>query len=243
MKRILVFCAVLAIIFTSTQASPAAYTIDGDISDWGVTPFVDWVPDNTTYWVQTDNVNTYNATGYFEDYDFEAMYLDSDKKNVYIAVVSSVLNGDLGIDTDGDSTISTHGIVQGLDMAVQIPSGNVLSNPAWLDTLQYKWSDGWQGAPYKATGGTQSGLAEVESKYYNSMEDGTCILEIAIPRSLLPAYYGCEGASLMLHMSQICGNDSINLTGYITPIPAPGAILLGSIGAALVGWLRKRKSL
>jgi hypothetical protein len=39
--------------------------------------------------------------------------------------------------------------------------------------------------------------------------------------------------------------DDIEFTEFnpISPIPAPGAVLLGSLGAGLVGWLRRRKTL
>ncbi|MCU0914455.1 MAG: hypothetical protein MUC88_07840 [Planctomycetes bacterium] len=233
-----------------TSAAFAGYTVDGSLSDWGVTPFVDWIPNPPADFTETNNVNFYHAAAYSESYDFEAMYFDNDAGQLYLGVVSSHPlvplegAGDIGIDLNGDMTVSEHGVVTGLEYALLVGAdhvGQVRHDPVWSLTTAKEWPDGWQGSPFRALGGTVVGEGTVAVAHYPNLEFGTYILEAAVPWDIVGGYG--QAWFVGLHMSNWCGNDSINLHGSVTGppvvIPAPGALVLVGLGASLVGWWRR----
>jgi hypothetical protein len=242
-----VFAIVILILILCSNTC-AGYVVDADLSDWGVTPFVNWQPKDNVDYIVADGVNLYDCLDYREEYDYEALYFDDDAENFYFAVVGSYAlgedtkGGDLGIDLNNDFSVSSHGSVTGLEYAVKISSdvtGTVLADPTWSRTWPHEWPDGWQGAPYDASDGTILGIATVAVEYYPLMEDGTYILEIAVPRDLFPDQYR-SGDVVNCHISHWCGNDSINLSGVIN-IPEPATLLFCCAGMYFTYYLRRKQ--
>lgn len=125
--RIFLFFTVVFVLFNINN-NVLAIDVDGDLSDWGVTPGDDWIPDvESEYWVE-DFVD-YNHSGYVgpgyggQPFDFEALYARIEDNTLYVALVSGMpyfgaspifhengnpytsqfqLPGDLAIDTTGD---------------------------------------------------------------------------------------------------------------------------------------------
>ncbi|MFC1576948.1 PEP-CTERM sorting domain-containing protein [Candidatus Omnitrophota bacterium] len=111
MKKLLLISFALALVLAVSGRAAFAYSIDGDLSDWGVSLFSDWIADSPTADQVVDDDHTIFGdywtpiTGKtYEQHDVEALYFDDSPTDVYISMVSSRYFNHAALSKSGDGT-------------------------------------------------------------------------------------------------------------------------------------------
>lgn len=226
----------LSAVLLTTYAS--AYAIDGNLNDWGVTPFSDWVPDTGTvdYTVEDFTGSNWESNGHpwgGEHYDLEAMYFDDDSHNAYFAIVTSMgpqgyggcSPGDMALDLDQNG-VYEYGIV--LTNLGGFTIGTICHNPTWSTT----WSN--PSNPLRVTSCTATGTATVVYTNAHIGPDngaGNWVIEIRAPKTAIGQPQ--QGSMSNLHATISCGNDIIELEEYSWDFSVP-EFVSGSVAFLIV---------
>jgi hypothetical protein len=243
---LVVMCS--GLVFFGAIAPASAYVPDGNLSEYGITPFTDWDPNAGVYITVEDNWNRQPESDPFNEmWDLEAFGFaeDGDYFNFFIVSSNSYTNTwakeDVGIDLNNDGKYE-----YGLDVA------NIATNK--LTTKNVYSVNSWhkaKGVPYRVKKGNKIGTYEIYNKYLGQIEGSwwkyTYVLEGRVSR-LLFGDIAC-GAPIELLFSRVtCLKDWITVNGYCygdcppTPvIPEPATMLLLGSGLLGLGGLRFRR--
>jgi len=231
------------------------YVINGNLSDWGVTPghygFSDWQPNEGIFWVvddQTGDIYTYLGPGYGgQFYDVEAIYFDYDNDYAYIAIVTGFPQsgrdyggyyfypGDIALDFGIDGSYE-YGIITSSNRPSYALSGSpgyVYKVTSWATAYEGTHPGIWHGVsdPTVIKGGEQKRNV---SLYYKSAGDEHYVIETSVPLNIFGDDWQIP---LRIHWTETCGNDYLNLD----VIPEPSSIFLLSLGLFGLGSLLRKK--
>ncbi len=254
MKKIL-----MAIAFSLFCVVPYghAYVIDGDVSDWGVdlSPFaaknIHYLDTNTptassVSFVTEDNASvatsssTYVGPGWSTKniYDAEAMYLDNDNNNVYLAIVTGLKQfgaqyapGDIFFDTGKyQNPLSSFYNPKKFAYGIDIATSKLYSVNSWDNATLFS-----QANPWAINSGTY--LADVPF-VYSGDQNSHYVLEASVPVSLLGLK---NGDDLWAHWTMQCGNDTLNLKKNVVVTPEPSSAVLLALGLMAAVFVFRKK--
>lgn len=183
-------------------------------------------------------------------FDAEAMYVDNDNENLYLAIVTGLSAdgsysptpddygdyhfepGDIGFDIDG---------LPGYEYALNIRDGNIYSSVEWLDPTVDAYVS--EAGPWMMSSGD---LVAGVDFVYSGNQNSHYVIEAMIPLSMLGlenAIYGVAPAiqKLNINWTMQCGNDFLNLDADVNAVPEPGTMLMLGIGLAGLAGINRKK--
>jgi hypothetical protein len=236
MKKVIIALIMMtAVMALSGQAN--AFTIDGLLNDWGVTPGVygasDWTPNDGIMYTVEDQNTYYLNPGYGgQKFDAEAMYGKIDGDKFYIAIVTGMPMGGYGGELPGDIFLDLgNNNIYGIK-TIGADKGKLFKGASWND------SPYWPASKFTTMiSGTGTDLGLIDDYFYGyTYATGEhYVLEMAISTSLFGSDWQNKA---ILQWTETCGNDVIGLTVHT---PEPATMIMMGIGLLGAGALRRRK--
>lgn len=254
-----------AALLTSILAAPAAaYTVDGQLADWGFQS--NW---SVASGVRGKAVENQSGSGAFyldpgwggQAYDAEALYVDWDASNLYVALVTGLAPSTPHQPSQnsygaGDILFNFGGGAYEFGLVVKPYAGLQVGGAYRVAALEYGlWSSpGVQGPapnpyPVAVRSGTLAGTGAVA--YPGTSLTGLAgdrsgdrhyVIEASVPLSafggLWNAGAGGPAQELYVEWSAYCANDVIGVD--IRRIPEPATVLLAGLGLAFLSGLGRR---
>ena len=218
MRRLITIC--LLILFVSGPANAALTSVAGPPSDLGALPAIIAAPIDVT----DDAAYNYGMEGFDE------------QQMVKLPVDISV---------DGGGVISAGTLVNSHMIFLNTGPGN---NTQYNSHFNVEWT--FDGTILGVMSDSTGSLEVASTPYlgavgtvYPGAPLGARGLETNVGPGGPNDGYAISGNTLTIGVGMAVTEPGDWIRVVTTPIPAPGAILLGSIGVGLVGWLRRRRTL